>query len=149
MITLIKLNQRTTLVHHLFVLQPTAAAMFWRHTGVSTTSCIGLSACPICWGHPNGLHSIAYAFDQTACDKLETCGRKEREKSKTQLGGTWSQRGPRVEITKFAVELTMFAVEPLLFAVVPKTTKIHSKSFPLKKCGFFLVNSGCFGCDIL
>ena len=92
MITLIKLNQRTTLVHHLFVLQPTAAAMFWRHTGVSTTSCIGLSACPICWGHPNGLHSIAYAFDQTACDKLETCGRKEREKSKTQLG----VRGPSV-----------------------------------------------------
>lgn len=93
MITLIKLNQRTTLVHHLFVLQPTAAAMFWRHTGVSTTSCIGLSACPICWGHPNGLHSIAYAFDQTACDKLETCGRKEREKKKKH---NWGVRGPSV-----------------------------------------------------
>ena len=76
-------------------------------------------------------------------------GEKNGKNQKHNWGVRGSQRGPRVEITKFAVELTMFAVEPLLFAVVPKTTKIHSKSFPLKKCGFFLVNSGCFGCDIL
>ena len=55
----------------------------------------------LCWGHVNGLHLKVYAFDQTACDKLETCPRR-MEKSKTQPGGSrgmWSQHGPRVEIT--------------------------------------------------
>ena len=89
----------------------------------------------LCWGHVNGLHLKVYAFDQTACDKLETCPRRMERIKNTTWGvpgyvvPAWSPRGNY----KFAVELTMFAAGPLLFVLVPKTTKSNSKSFPLKK----------------
>ena len=111
MITLIKST------HHVgssfFALQPTAAAMFWRQTGVSTTSCIllhpfrknwfGLSACmPYMLGPCQWFAFKSICFWPNGLWQIGNMWEKKREKSKTQPGGSrgmWSQRGPRVEIT--------------------------------------------------
>ena len=61
----------------------------------------------------------------------ETFGNKPKKTRFDSCGGAWSQRGPRVEITNFAVEITNFAVETPNFAVVPRTLKIHTKSFEI------------------
>ena len=94
MITLIKSTHH---VGSFFALQPTAAAMFWRQTGVSTTSCIllhpfrknwfGLSACmpymlgpcqwfafkSICFW-PNGLWQIGNMWEKNGKNQKHNLG---------------------------------------------------------------------------
>jgi len=69
--------------------------------------------------------------------KGKTFGNKPKNPEKKRFdswGGAWSQRGPRVEITNFAVEIPNFAVEIPNFAVVPGTLKIHTISFEIRFC---------------
>ena len=90
--------------------------------------------------------NVACTLGQKA-NKLDHMGNIRKQTEKTRFdscGGAWSQRGPRVEITNFAVEITNFAVETPNFAVVPRTLKIHTKSFEIsfvdkKMCLFEVV----------